>query len=74
MEQVLERLQQLPEALQQEALRYLEGFVALHTLAERGGQEHPAAKFYGICADDPIKLDQEGIDTALDDSMVGAFD
>jgi hypothetical protein len=31
MDQVLERLQQLPEALQQEALQYLESFVARHT-------------------------------------------
>jgi Protein of unknown function (DUF2281) len=34
MEQVLERLQQLPEALQQQALQYLEGFVARHTKAD----------------------------------------
>jgi hypothetical protein len=74
MEQVLERLQQLPEALQQEALQYLEGFVARHTAVEPIGQEHPAAKFYGICADDPIALDHAGIDASLDDDMVGAFD
>jgi hypothetical protein len=74
MEQLLERLQELPEALQQEALHYLEGFVALHTTVERVGKEHPAAQFYGICADDPIALDQAGIDASLDDDMVGAFD
>jgi hypothetical protein len=74
MEQVLERLQELPEALQQEALHYLEGFVAQHTSIKRVGKEHPAAKFYGICADDPIALDQAGIDASLDDDMVGAFD
>jgi hypothetical protein len=74
MEQVLARLQQLPEALQQEALHYLEGFVERHTAVGPVGKEHPAAKFYGICADDPIKLDQSGIDVSLDDDMVGVFD
>jgi hypothetical protein len=31
MEQVLEQIKQLPESLQQEALDYLEGFLAQHT-------------------------------------------
>jgi hypothetical protein len=35
MEQVLEQIQQLPESLQQEALHYLEGFVARHTQPQR---------------------------------------
>jgi hypothetical protein len=29
---------------------------------------------YGICADDPISIDREGISEALDDELVGAFD
>ena len=29
---------------------------------------------YGICADDPIVLDDEGISEALDDDMEGVFD
>jgi hypothetical protein len=29
---------------------------------------------YGICADDPITLDEKGISEALDDYLVGAFD
>jgi hypothetical protein len=29
---------------------------------------------YGICADDPIILDKEGIAEALDDDLAGAFD
>jgi hypothetical protein len=33
MDQVLEQLQQLPEALQREALDYLEGFVSRHRAA-----------------------------------------
>jgi hypothetical protein len=30
--------------------------------------------FYGICADDPIVLDDEGIAEDLDDDMEGVFD
>lgn len=29
---------------------------------------------YGICADDPIMLDGEGISEVLDDELTGAFD
>lgn len=29
---------------------------------------------YGICADDPIILDQQGISEALDDELAGAFE
>ena len=29
---------------------------------------------YGICADDPIILDDRGISEALDDELAGAFD
>jgi hypothetical protein len=32
------------------------------------------ADLYGICADDPISIDNEGISEALDDELVGAFD
>jgi Protein of unknown function (DUF2281) len=35
MEQVLEQIQQLPESLQQEALHYLEDFVARHTQPQK---------------------------------------
>lgn len=31
-------------------------------------------QFYGICADDPIVLDDQGILEALDDELAGAFD
>ncbi|MBW4693100.1 MAG: hypothetical protein KME27_15210 [Lyngbya sp. HA4199-MV5] len=30
--------------------------------------------FYGICADDPIILDDGGISESLDDDLAGAFD
>ncbi len=31
-------------------------------------------QLYGICADDPIILDDQGIAEALDDDLAGAFD
>jgi hypothetical protein len=31
-------------------------------------------QFYGICADDPIVLDDRGISESLDDELAGAFD
>lgn len=31
-------------------------------------------QFYGICADDPIVLDDSGISESLDDDLAGAFD
>ncbi|MDL5056251.1 hypothetical protein [Geitlerinema calcuttense] len=34
----------------------------------------PLESLYGICADDPIILDDEGISEALDDDLTGAFD
>lgn len=30
--------------------------------------------FYGICADDPMVLDDLGISESLDDDLTGAFD
>jgi hypothetical protein len=63
MEQVLQRLQQLPEALQQEALHYLEDFVAQHTAVEPNsvdGKTHPAAEFYGCIADDTFIRQPQG--------------
>lgn len=32
------------------------------------------ADLYGICADDPISLDESGIDDALDEDLAGAFE
>lgn len=31
-------------------------------------------QFYGICADDPIVIDDQGIAESLDDDLTGAFD
>lgn len=32
------------------------------------------ADLYGICADDPISLNEDGIDDALDEELAGAFE
>lgn len=29
---------------------------------------------YGICADDPIRVDDEGVSDALDEDLAGAFE
>ena len=31
-------------------------------------------QFYGICADDPIVIDDRGVSESLDDDLAGAFD
>ena len=31
-------------------------------------------QFYGICADDPIVIDDLGVSESLDDDLAGAFD
>jgi len=32
------------------------------------------AQLYGICADDPIAIDNLGISDSLDDDLIGVFD
>lgn len=34
----------------------------------------PLEQFYGICSDDPIVVDDQGISERLDDDLAGAFD
>ena len=36
--------------------------------------ERSLAELYGVCADDPITIDEQGISEALDDELAGAFD
>lgn len=36
--------------------------------------ERSLEQFYGICADDPIIIDGQGILESLDDELAGAFD
>ena len=36
--------------------------------------ERSLADFYGICADDPIIVDDFGVSASLDDDLEGAFD
>jgi hypothetical protein len=31
-------------------------------------------ELYGICADDPIVIDEEGITEGLDEQLIGTFD
>ena len=31
-------------------------------------------QFYGICADDPMVIDDRGVSESLDDDLAGAFD
>ncbi len=44
-------------------------FVASPTVTARSLE-----RFYGICADDPIVIDDCGISESLDDDLAGAFD
>lgn len=34
----------------------------------------PLEQLYGVCANDPIVLDDQGISASLDDNLDGAFD
>ncbi|NEZ63892.1 hypothetical protein D0962_14030 [Leptolyngbyaceae cyanobacterium CCMR0082] len=34
----------------------------------------PLAQLYGVCANDPISLDTQGVAETLDDDLTGAFD
>jgi hypothetical protein len=66
-------LMPLVEGLSQSDRQQLMSFLAIQnsvTVIE----QRSLADCYGICADDPIVLDNLGISEALDDEMVGAFD
>ncbi|WP_346291251.1 hypothetical protein [Sphaerothrix gracilis] len=43
--------------------------VQLDTLTELS-----LADLYGICADDPIRIDESGVADALDEDLAGAFE
>ena len=80
LERAVSTMQQLPIAKQQEALNFIEFLV--FKLGDRQVKYDyslvPARRslenLYGICADDPIILDDSGILESLDDELVGAFD
>lgn len=46
----------------------------LQEIDERGCPVGFFERIYGICADDPIVIDDGGISEALDDDMEGVFD
>ena len=80
LEKAVSTMQQLPIEKQQEALNFIE-FLAFKMGDRQVKDDYsliPARRslenLYGICADDPIVLDDSGISESLDDEMVGAFD
>ena len=80
LEKAVSTMQQLPIEKQQEVLSFIEFLV--FKLGDRQVKDDylliPAKRslenLYGICADDPIILDDSGISESLDDELVGAFD
>ncbi|MGI0494960.1 hypothetical protein ACN4EG_24510 [Alkalinema pantanalense CENA528] len=54
--------------------RDVEVIVTYQLVASPPVTGHVLKKFYGICADDPIILDEQGISDQLDDDLIGAFD
>ena len=80
LEKAVSTMQQLPIEKQQEVLSFIEFLV--FKLGDRQVKDDylliPAKRslenLYGICADDPIVLDDSGVSGSLDDELVGAFD
>ncbi|PZV10800.1 MAG: hypothetical protein DCF20_20750 [Pseudanabaena sp.] len=77
LERAVSKLRQLPIEKQQEALNFIE-FLAFKIDNRQVKYDHsltPARRslenLYGICADDPIVLDDSGILESLDDELVG---
>jgi hypothetical protein len=54
--------------------RDVEVMVIYQPIQPLAASERSLADFYGICADDPITLDEQGISEALDDELAGTFD
>jgi hypothetical protein len=52
----------------------VEAMVTYQSVQTSPKTERSLADFYGICADDPIVIDDGGISDALDDDMEGVFD
>ena len=80
LEKAVSTMQQLPIEKQQEALNFIEFLV--FKMGDRQVKDNylliPVKRslenLYGICADDPIVLDDSGVSESLDDELVGAFD
>ena len=54
--------------------RDVEVMVIYQIVPSSTATERSLEQFYGICADDPIVLDNRGISESLDDDLAGAFD
>ena len=54
--------------------REVEAMVIYQPVQAVMAAEPSLEQLYGICADDPIILDDQGISEALDDDLAGAFD
>ena len=54
--------------------REMEVMVVYQPVQSPSTETNDLRQFYGICADDPIVLDDQGILETLDDEMAGAFD
>jgi hypothetical protein len=80
LEKAVSTMQQLPIEKQQEALNFIEFLVFKmgdHQVKDDYSltpDRQSLENLYGICADDPIVLDDSGISESLDDELVGAFD
>jgi hypothetical protein len=80
LEKAVSTMQQLPIEKQQEVLNFIE-FLVFKMGDRQVKDDHSSTttrrsleNLYGICADDPIVLDDSGISESLDDELVGAFD
>ena len=79
-EKAVSTMQQLPIEKQQEALNFIE-FLAFK-MGDRPVKDdysltpiwRSIENLYGICADDPIVIDDSGISESMDDELVGVFD
>ncbi|MGD1901808.1 MAG: hypothetical protein ACFB9N_06165 [Geitlerinemataceae cyanobacterium] len=54
--------------------RDLEIAITYQPAAPETSPEIPLADLYGICADDPLEIDDGGIRETLDEDLTGAFD
>ncbi|MGD1929263.1 MAG: hypothetical protein ACFB12_10155 [Leptolyngbyaceae cyanobacterium] len=54
--------------------REVEVMVIYQPVLSDHSPEMSLADLYGICADDPINLNEGGIDDALDEDLAGAFE
>lgn len=75
---ILEKVRSLSPDKQQEILDFAEFLIqkSQTTFPHQSSTqpERSLAEFYGICADDPIVINEGGVSSELDDDMEGVFD